>query len=111
MLWKSPPIPEEEHELSSRSMRPRRGRYEAQKSRTGRFGDATSGYRFYSASIGRWLSRDPIAEKGGINIYGFCANDPVGKTDRLGSDINVIAAPLTTESISAKAPHIIITGK
>jgi RHS repeat-associated protein len=34
------------------------------------------GYRYYSASTGRWLSRDPIMEKGGHNIYAFVGNDP-----------------------------------
>ena len=31
-----------------------------------------------------WPSRDPIEERGGINLYGFVGNDPVGKWDRLG---------------------------
>jgi hypothetical protein len=29
---------------------------------------------FYNPSEGRWLSRDPIAEKGGINVYAFVRN-------------------------------------
>ena len=29
------------------------------------------GLRFYSPGIGRWLSRDPIEEKGGLGIYLF----------------------------------------
>jgi hypothetical protein len=39
---------------------------------------------FYSPSTGRWLSRDPIEEKGGLNLYAFVANDPIRKVDRLG---------------------------
>ena len=29
---------------------------------------------FYNASTGRWLSRDPISENGGVNVYGFARN-------------------------------------
>ena len=32
----------------------------------------------------RWLSRDPIAEDGGINLYGYVLNDPVDLVDPLG---------------------------
>lgn len=42
------------------------------------------GYRYYSPDMGRWLSRDPIEEQGGLNLYGFVNNDPVNKWDRLG---------------------------
>ena len=42
------------------------------------------GYRYYNASIGRWLSRDPLAERGGKNLYGFVNNNPVRRYDRLG---------------------------
>jgi hypothetical protein len=33
---------------------------------------------------GIWPSRDPIEESGGINLYAFVGNDPVGRWDRLG---------------------------
>jgi RHS repeat-associated protein len=42
------------------------------------------GYRYYSASTGRWLSRDPIEEAGGENIYAFPLGDPVNQVDYLG---------------------------
>ncbi len=42
------------------------------------------GYRYYNASTGRWLSRDPLEEAGGANVYEFIANDPVGSYDLLG---------------------------
>ena len=35
------------------------------------------GYRFYSPTLGRWLTRDQIGEKGGINLYGFTGNNPI----------------------------------
>ena len=41
-------------------------------------------YRAYDANLGRWLSRDPVAENGGINRYEYVANDPVGLIDPLG---------------------------
>ncbi|HEX8234532.1 MAG TPA: RHS repeat-associated core domain-containing protein [Abditibacteriaceae bacterium] len=39
------------------------------------------GYRFYSPSHGRWLNRDPIAEEGGLNLYGFVDNSPSNRYD------------------------------
>jgi RHS repeat-associated protein len=42
------------------------------------------GYRFYSPSMGRWTSRDPLGEKGGLNLYEFVGNDPVNRIDLLG---------------------------
>jgi RHS repeat-associated protein len=42
------------------------------------------GYRFYDPATGRWPSRDPIGEGGGINLYGFVGNDGVNQWDYLG---------------------------
>ncbi|MES2736646.1 MAG: RHS repeat-associated core domain-containing protein [Verrucomicrobiota bacterium] len=42
------------------------------------------GYRYYSPEMGRWVSRDPIEEEGGINLYGVVGNDPVNRVDALG---------------------------
>ena len=41
-------------------------------------------YRYYSPEIGRWLSKDPVEEKGGCCLYSYCQNDSVNKYDRLG---------------------------
>jgi RHS repeat-associated protein len=41
-------------------------------------------FRVYDPSSGRWLSRDPIGEAGGENLYGFVGNDPVNRVDLLG---------------------------
>ncbi|NQU11250.1 DUF2235 domain-containing protein, partial [bacterium] len=47
-------------------------------------GLAYYGHRYYSPDLGRWLSRDPLAENGGVNLYAFLGNDPVNYTDPLG---------------------------
>jgi len=39
---------------------------------------------YHQPESGRWLSRDPIGESGGINLYGMVRNDPVNYTDTLG---------------------------
>jgi RHS repeat-associated protein len=41
-------------------------------------------YRAYNPVLGRWLSRDPIEESGGLNLYMFVANMPVFRLDRDG---------------------------
>lgn len=42
------------------------------------------GFRYFSPELGRWVSRDPIGEKGGKNIYGFVESRPVNGLDYLG---------------------------
>ncbi len=42
------------------------------------------GYRYYDPQTGRWPSRDPIEEKGGINLYGFVGNSPIQRIDLFG---------------------------
>jgi RHS repeat-associated protein len=39
------------------------------------------GYRYYEATSGRWLNRDPIGETGGANLYGFVVNQPLAFVD------------------------------
>jgi RHS repeat-associated protein len=39
------------------------------------------GYRYYSPTLGRWLSRDPMEEPGGENLYAFVLNSPIDKID------------------------------
>ncbi len=42
------------------------------------------GYRYYNPELGRWPSRDPIGERGGLSLYTFVVNSPVDATDVLG---------------------------
>ncbi|UDQ98366.1 RHS repeat-associated core domain-containing protein [Lentisphaerota bacterium WC36G] len=41
-------------------------------------------YRYYNPTTGKWLSRDPIQEKGGYNLYHFVYNRPINYYDRHG---------------------------
>jgi len=42
------------------------------------------GLRFYSAPLGKWISRDSIRERGGLNLYAHVSNDPISLFDYLG---------------------------
>ena len=55
------------------------------------------GYRFLKD--GRWISRDPIGERGGLNLYGFVGNDAVNRIDVLG---------LVGRGISAAKPNCVV---
>jgi len=44
------------------------------------------GYRWLDPMTGRWLSRDPLGETGGLNLYGFLGNDGVNAWDLLGRE-------------------------
>ncbi|MDP3072121.1 MAG: RHS repeat-associated core domain-containing protein [Opitutaceae bacterium] len=39
------------------------------------------GKRYYDPSNGRFVGRDSIQERGGLNLYGFCGNDGVNRLD------------------------------
>jgi RHS repeat-associated protein len=62
------------------------------------------GYRYYDPKTGRWLSRDPIGERGGLNLYGFTYNTPTDSIDVLGRE------PVTIAIIAATAIYGMIVG-
>ena len=45
------------------------------------------GKRFYVPILGRWLSRDPLEEDGGVNIYVSCENNMVRDVDPFGEEV------------------------
>jgi RHS repeat-associated protein len=77
-------------ELSLDTLLPGEGAAEAPRFRfstkytDGETGLVYYGYRSYSPELGRWVNRDPIEEKGGINLYGMVGNDAVNRVDVLG---------------------------
>jgi RHS repeat-associated protein len=50
-------------------------------------------YRFYDPSIQRWLNRDPIGERGGLNLYVLLLNSPLAFVDAFGHR-NIPVTPL-----------------
>ncbi len=66
---------------------------------TGHYFDAPTGltvapFRFYDAELGRWLSRDPIAEEGGLNLYGYAFNSPVNYVDPEGASPTLVTGAI-----------------
>ena len=45
------------------------------------------GRAFYNPAQGRWLSRDPIGELGGVNLLVAVGNSPVSFVDSMGQDV------------------------
>jgi len=70
------------------------------------------GRRHYDPPTGRWISRDPIGERGGVNLYGFVGNDGVGRYDLLGLVIITIAdTSIYKDSIKPHRPPIPLPGQ
>jgi len=74
-------------------------------------GDYLAMYRALDSTIGRWLSRDPIAEQGGVNLYAYVANDPIDSIDPAGlcllGDIPVYVPPNLDEQILVGAALLV----
>jgi len=47
------------------------------------------GFRYYDPSTGRWNSRDPVDEWGGMNLFGFVSNNALSNCDKLGRELGV----------------------
>jgi hypothetical protein len=66
------------------------------------------GYRYFDPATGRWPSRDPIEEEGGMNPYGFVGNDGICRVDIFGlfrfskDDPNIVPGqdPLGVDEVS-----------
>lgn len=59
------------------------------------------GERYYSTELGRWINRDPIAERGGPNVYEFANNNSVNLIDVNGQ----LPYPRTKNKIALLEQH------
>jgi RHS repeat-associated protein len=64
-------------------------------------------FRGYDPTSQRWLNRDPVGEAGGMNLYGFVGNNPIGEIDPYGFDSFV---PGVNGSRENSVPALSLTG-
>jgi uncharacterized protein RhaS with RHS repeats len=57
------------------------------------------GQRYYSPTLGRWLSSDPIEEEGGVNVYVFVGNQPISCLDDIGLKASIYPDSDTDASV------------
>lgn len=43
-------------------------------------------HRYYEPSVGRYIAADPIGQAGGMNVYAYALNSPIGLIDPFGLD-------------------------
>lgn len=68
-------------------------------------------YRHYNPRDGRWISRDPIGEEGGVNLYGFVGNNLLNVIDKLGLELelytkDVSSIPMLPLKVDEKIPGV-----
>ena len=68
-------------------------------------------YRHYSPSLGRFLSRDPIEEQGGLNLYALVKNAPIFKLDKLGRSMIAPGAGVWYPDRTLPSPYTCCGGK
>lgn len=58
-------------------------------------------YRAYMSGIARWISRDPVGESGGINLYAYCENRPLTRIDPDGKIWAQVAGAVVGAGLAA----------
>jgi RHS repeat-associated protein len=61
------------------------------------------GYRYFSARLGRWLTRDPVEETGGDLLYAYVLNDPTNDIDSFGLQTSQPTSPRSRRASSTPA--------
>jgi len=67
-------------------------------------------YRYYDAKLGRWLSRDPIGEIGGFNLYMLIHNNAVINVDNKGLSRGKLTLKNLGDMISDPYPSCLSDG-
>jgi RHS repeat-associated protein len=66
------------------------------------------GYRYYAPTLGRWLSRDPLGEASGMNLYDMIGNDTINLIDRLGLEAYIHHMDGTVRRTQSTAADLVI---
>ncbi|SPE59469.1 hypothetical protein SBV1_3250001 [Verrucomicrobia bacterium] len=53
-------------------------------------------YRYYDPGLQRWTTRDPVADRGGWNLFRCLANNPVNRRDNFGHQYGPPTPPCET---------------
>jgi RHS repeat-associated protein len=64
------------------------------------------GYRYYSASMARWVSNDPIQERGGKNLCAIARNDLICHADLLGLSFSVVPREVAPGTLDPNNPGL-----
>jgi RHS repeat-associated protein len=63
--------------------------------------------RYYDPQVGRFISRDPIGVRGGMNLYAYVANRPVNLRDPSGLLIDELLDYLFSDSRAEEAKGVV----
>jgi len=66
------------------------------------------GCRYYNPSTGRWPSRDPLEERGGMNLYCFDKNDGINVIDKDGRVTITKSGPAVTTTCGGYSVSFIL---
>jgi uncharacterized protein RhaS with RHS repeats len=66
--------------------------------------------RYYDANLQRWINRDPIGEKGSVNLYQFVRNSTLATADAYGECPLLLAIPVILEALGITTETAILAG-
>jgi hypothetical protein len=67
---------------------------------------ATNALGYYMPRQGRWLSRDPVGERGGLNHYSMTGNSPLNNIDLVGLELVTDVRTLAFNEILLRYPAV-----
>lgn len=68
------------------------------------------GYRYLNPELGRWINRDPIGERGGVNIYSAFLNEGLSLIDPYGLEAKSCCTQVSVDE-AARAAIMIALGR